>query len=364
MFSFQQLLRYAVEAKASDIHLVANRPPCFRQQGELVELDNKDLVLSTERLGEIVEAMVPAHLRDTYATECEVDFSFEEPGVGRFRVNVFREKGLPSMALRLVKQNVPGFDELGLPKVLGDLALSRSGIVLASGASGSGKSTTLAAMIEWINDQDSRRIITIEDPIEFLFTNRRSIILQREINVDTRSFQAALRNTLRQDPDVVMIGEMRDAESFAAALSMAETGHLVLSTLHADPAPQAITRILNFFPTDERDVIRMGLARNLRAVIGQRLLPGVDGRLVPAVELMINTPLVSKLLATNVLEKLSAAISSDPESGMCSFDDSIQVLIESDRLSVEAGLAGATNPESLRMRLSGINLTEGHRIMD
>ena len=223
MSSLAELLEYAASVRASDIHLVSGHPPIFRQYGDLVE--GGDEAITTEQLGAIIEEILPEHAAETFHSAKEVDFSHVEPGVGRFRANAFVELGRPSLALRKVETKVPTFEELGLPPILGDVALSQSGIILASGSTGSGKSTTIARMLQHINENKSKRIITIEDPIEFVFENKRSVVLQRELGTDTKSFRRALKSVLRQDPDVVMVGEMRDSESFSAALSMAETGH-------------------------------------------------------------------------------------------------------------------------------------------
>lgn len=355
------MLQRAASVEASDIHLVAGERPIFRQFGELVE--GGEEAISSEALFEVINEILPDHVKRDFAAKKEVDFSLQIEGVGRFRANAFIELGRPSLALRLVRTEVPTFEELHLPLVLGDLALSKSGILLSCGTTGSGKSTTIARMIESINERKSKRIITIEDPVEFVFSNIKSVILQREIGGDTMSFSGALRGVVRQDPDVVMIGEMRDADSFEAALSMAETGHLVVSTLHTDTAPLSITRILHFFPPQQRDVIRMSLATNLRAVFCQRLLASVHGGVTPSVEIMTLSPIIRKLIQTNQLEKLSAAIETGGEEGMRSFNQDIYRLIKEGTISEEEGLGHATNPAALRMLLSGIDLQEDTRII-
>ncbi len=361
MMSISSLLEYASKVGASDIHLVAGEKPVFRQFGELVEGGSD--VMTPDGITAILREVVPERLQAMLASEHEVDFSMDLPGIGRYRANAFFEKGRPSLALRAVRMEVPTFEELGLPSLIGDIALCRRGILLASGPTGCGKSTTLARMIQHINENDHMRIITIEDPIEFLFSNKRSIILQREIGTDTPSFSHALRSTLRQDPDIIMIGEMRDADSFQAALTMAETGHLVLSTLHTDTASQAVSRILNFFPIEQRDVIRMSLADNMRGVVCQRLLQDSSNGLAPTVEILLNTPIVRKLLLTGALEKLHAAIETDNESGMMTFNESLHQLIESGVITEETGLANSNNPSQLKMYLEGIHLDEGKRII-
>ena len=361
MRKITELLRYAVEVGASDVHLVSGETPIFRQHGNLVQGGSE--TLHEPLLQEMLLEIIPDRLQASFAEEHEVDFTLEEEGLGRFRANAFVEKGRPSLALRLVQTNVPTFEELGLPPILADLALSNSGIVLASGPTGCGKSTSLARMVQHINENLNKRIITLEDPIEFLFRNKSSVILQREIGTDTESFSAALRSVFRQDPDIVMIGEMRDAASFRAALTMAETGHLVFSTLHTDTASQAINRILNFFPPEERDIVQLSLSDNMRAVVCQRLVRGVDSRLLPTVEILINTPLVRKLLSNNDLEKLSAAIETDRESGMRTFNQSLYQLVQDEKITEETAMGQSLNPGQLQMLLEGINLDEERRII-
>ena len=361
MSALAQLLEYAVSVNASDIHLVSGQAPIFRQYGHLVE--GGDEIMEPDTLLAIIDEILPQHLLEIFHREHECDFSLQEPGVGRFRANAFMEMEKPSLALRKVNTDVPTFEELGLPAVLGKLSLSKSGIIMATGSTGCGKSTTVARMLQHINEHQSRRIITIEDPIEFVFHDEKSIILQREIGSDTMSWERALRSALRQDPDVVMVGEMRDAESFAAALSMAETGHLVLTTLHTDTASQSVTRILNFFRPDQRDVVRMALSVNLRAVLCQRMLHNVDNELVPACEIMINTPLVGKIIETNALDRLSSAIETGRDDGMQTFNQHIYDMIQAGIITEDEGRSHATNPAALDMLLSGINLHEDKRII-
>jgi twitching motility protein PilT len=320
-------------------------------------------VLSAEQVKGIVDDILPQHTRRRYDIEHEADFSLQEEDVGRFRVNVFVCHGSPAVAMRHVKTRIPTFEELRVPMALKDLAMLHRGIILASGTTGAGKSTTLAAMLNEINQHRKCRIITIEDPIEYIFEDNMAVISQREVGLDTMSFHAALKHILRQDPDVIMIGEMRDAESFMAALSAAETGHLIFSTLHTGSAAQSISRILDFFPASERDQIRMSLAANVRAVICQRLIPCIEGGVVPAVEIMINNSTVTKLIEKNILEKLEAAVETGREDGMQTFNQSIYKLIKGGLITEEDGLRRATNPEALKMNLKGIFLDEDKRIL-
>ncbi|MFH0953927.1 MAG: PilT/PilU family type 4a pilus ATPase [Verrucomicrobiota bacterium] len=361
MSVLRELLIKAVSLGASDIHLKVDQPACFRVSYSLTSSGSE--VITPDAMHGLVEDMLPSHARRRYELRHEVDFSLEEAEVGRFRVNVFVSHGMPTVAMRHVKTRIPTFEELHLPAQLKDLVTTPRGIIMASGTTGCGKSTTLAALIQRINATQRRRIITIEDPIEYVFEDDQSIISQREVGLDTVSFAAALRHILRQDPDVIMIGEMRDAGSFMAATTAAETGHLVLTTLHTDNASQAITRILNFFPFNERDQIRMSLASNLKSIVCQRLIPAVHGGVVPAVEIMISTPTVRKLIEKNVLEKLSAAVETGTEDGMQTFNQAIYEMIRSGMITEEEGLPRASNPETLKMNLKGIFLDEARRIL-
>ncbi len=361
MSILRELLEQVVSLGASDLHLKPDSEPVFRIHGNLVPADSPPL--DVEKIRAIVDDILPQHLRRRYEIEHEADFSHQEKNVGRFRVNVFHCHAMPALVLRHVKTRIPSFEELNLPVVLKELAMLSSGIVLASGSTGCGKSTTLAALIDHINQNRRCRIITIEDPMEYIFEDKRSVISQREVGIDTMSFHAALKHVLRQDPDVIMIGEMRDAESFMAALSAAETGHLVFSTLHTATAGQAISRILDFFPSNERDQIRMALAANLRAVVCQRLVNAVRGGVVPAVEILRTTPTVRKILEKNHIEKIEAAIETGTDDGMQTFNQAIYNLIKGGVVTEEEGLLHATNPEALKMNLQGIFLDEARRIL-
>ncbi len=361
MSILKDLLERAVALEASDIHLKADQEPYYRVHGALATSGFANL--TKEGLFEIVKDICPAHLAESFKLNHEADFSHVEEGVGRFRVNVFLGQGVPTIAMRYVKTDIPTFEQLRLPLHLRDLAHVQRGIILLSGTTGSGKSTTLAAIIGEINRTQKRRIITVEDPIEYVFSDIESIITQREVGLDTLTFEESLKHLMRQDPDVILIGEMRDAISIRTALLAAETGHLVLSTLHAGTADQAVPRILDVFPAHEQDQVRMAISANLSAVICQRLLPDINEKAFPAVEIMINTPTVKKLLEKNQLEVLSSAIETGGEDGMQSFNQSLYNAIMSGTIAEEEGMRHATNPESLRMNLQGIFLDEGKRIL-
>jgi pilus retraction protein PilT len=357
----RELLATAVQQNASDVHLKANHCPYFRVHSLLSPAE--ETVWTAQEIQETTERILPEFLRTVYQTHFEADFSYVEPGIGRFRVNAFRSGLCPNLVLRLVPDVIPTLEDLHLPPFLKTLAYEPRGIILACGTTGAGKSTSLAAILEEINRGSRRRIITVEDPIEFIHGDLQSLISQREVGTDTDSYAAALRHILRQDPDVILIGEMRDAESFRAALAAAETGHLVFSTLHSGSAAQAIPRILDMFPAIEHDAIRSSLVENIRCVFCQRLIPSVRGGIRPAVEILVNTLTVSKLIRSNQLEKLPAAIETGGDNGMQTFNQSIYQLIRNAEIAEADGMRYATNPEALRMNLRGIFLDESRRIL-
>ncbi len=361
MSIIREILKKAVSLDASDVHLKAYEPPYFRVAGELIQSEFPKL--SPDDLKCILVDIMPEHFRKKTEPPPEMDFSHFEEGVGRFRVNVFLARHIPTMALRYVKTHIRSVAELGLPAILEKLAMLPAGVIIVSGATGSGKSTTLAAMINTINQREKLRIITIEDPVEYIFEDINSVITQREVGLDTYSFHDALKYVLRQDPDVIMIGEMRDQTSFSVALSAAETGHVVFTTLHANTAAQSVIRILDLFKIEERDPIRMSMANNLAAIICQRLVPAIKGGVVPAVEILINTPTVRKLLLENRLETINAAVETGAEDGMQTFNQSLYKLIKNGIITEEAGLNHSPNPEALKMNLQGIFLDEGRRIL-
>lgn len=361
MSILKDLLERAVSMEASDVHLKPNQEPYYRVHGGLIRSGFE--ALTPQGMKEIVEDICPPHLVESYKANHEADFSHVEEGVGRFRVNVFQGQGVPVMALRHVKTEIPNFEQLRLPPQLEKLSHVQRGIILLAGTTGSGKSTTLAAIIGEVNRTQKRRIITVEDPIEYVFQDIKSIITQREVGLDTLTFGESLKHLMRQDPDVILIGEMRDSVSIRTALLAAETGHLVLSTLHAGSSDQAIPRVLDVFPAHEQDQIRMAMAANMEAVICQRLLPDINGKAYPAVEILINTPTVKKLIEKNQLEVLGSAVETGGEDGMQSFNQSIYNAIMSGTITEAEGMRHATNPESLRMNLQGIFLDEGKRIL-
>lgn len=358
---FRRILKTAVDGGASDVHIKIGTAVIFRINSQLVAIECP--LPTQEWTNKVVENITPAHLRKKLDEEREIDFSYFEQGVGRFRTNLFQQRGQWCLAMRYVKTQVPGFEELGLLQQIKKMAEAPRGIVLVAGSTGCGKSTTLAAMLEHINANFKKHVVTLEDPIEFVFEDNQSVIEQREVGLDTLSFHHALKHVLRQDPDIIMIGEMRDSTSFTAAMSAADTGHLVLSTLHTTNAALSITRILDFFRADEREQIRRQLAGCFQGVICQRMVNTVTGALTPALEIMINTATVKKLIEENRLDKLPAAIETGMDDGMLSFNQSLFQLVKDGKVTQKEAMAKASNPQALEMNFKGIFLDEGRRIL-
>jgi len=358
---FHKILKVAVDGGASDVHIKIGTPVILRINRQLIAVECPNP--AKEWMDNVVKGIVAPHLRDRLEREREIDFSYHLPGVGRFRTNLFQQRGEWCLAMRYVKAVVPSFEELGLLPQIKKIAEMPRGIVLLSGTTGSGKSTTLAAMIEHINANFKKHIVALEDPIEYVFEDNQCVIEQREVGLDTLSFHHALKHVLRQDPDVIMVGEMRDATSFTAAMSAADTGHLVLSTLHTTNASQSISRILDFFKADEGEQIRRQLVGTMAAVICQRMVNTVAGKMTPALEIMINTPTVRKLMEENRLDKLAAAIETGNDDGMISFNQALFNLVKAGSVTEKEALAKASNPQALEMNFKGIFLDEGRRIL-
>jgi twitching motility protein PilT len=358
---FHKILKTAVEGGASDVHLKIGTPVVFRINRQLVAIECP--FPAEEWMNEIVKQITPKHLRQRLEEQREIDFSYFVPGIGRYRTNLFQQRGQWCLAMRYVKTMVPSFEELGLLEQIKKIAESPRGIVLLAGSTGCGKSTTLAAMIEHINANFKKHIITLEDPIEYVFEDNQCVVEQREVGLDTLSFHHALKHVLRQDPDIIMIGEMRDAISFTAAMSAADTGHLVLSTLHTTNASQSVNRILDFFKADEREQIRRQLAGTLQAVVCQRMVNTIAGAMTPALEIMINTPIVKKLMEENRLDKLPAAIETGNDDGMLNFNQALFQLVKDGKVTEKEAMSKATNPQALEMNFKGIFLDEGRRIL-
>ena len=359
---FHKILKTAVDGGASDIHIKPDAPVVYRISSQLVETEMTQQP-EEQWLQKVIDNIVPGHFKQCLEEDREIDFSYHVPGIGRFRTNCFQHLGKWCLAMRHVVAEVPNIDSLGLPEVIKSIAESHRGIVMVAGTTGCGKSTTLAGMINHINTTQKRHIITLEDPVEYVFEDNNCIIEQREIGLDTPSYTHSLKHIMRQDPDVIMIGEMRDATSFRAAMSAADTGHLVLSTLHTIDAPQSISRMLDFFPADERESVRKQMLGTIKAIIVQRMTVRKDGGVIPAIEIMINTSTVSKLINENRLEKLHAAVETGTDDGMQNFNQSLFQLVKDDIITKEEALEKATNAQALEMNFKGIFLSEGSRIL-
>lgn len=358
---FQKILKAAVDGGASDVHVKVSYPIIFRINSELVDVES--IIPDEKWINEVVEHAVPPYARPGLEKNHETDFSYYVEGIGRFRTNVFQQRGSYALAMRYVKSEVPSLDGLQLPEILKRIAESPRGIVLIAGTTGSGKSTTLAAMLNHINTTSRRHIITLEDPIEYVFKDKQSVIEQREIGLDTPSFAGGLKHVLRQDPDVIMIGEMRDATSFQAAISAADTGHLVLSTLHTTDTSQSVSRILDFFDANDREQVRKQLVGTIKAVICQRMVKTIDGGVYPAMEIMISNSTIRKLIEENRLDRLAAAVEIGRDDGMQNFNQALFALVQNGIITKEEALAKATNAQSLEMNFKGIFLDEGKKIL-
>lgn len=356
------LLRMAMSFGASDIHLRAGSFPVIRVNGELRPVSGVNRLSQDETL-EMAFSMMSNRQKMHFKEAYEVDIGYGVASLGRFRVNIFQQRNSIGIVARVISDYVRNFNELGLPPILSQVAEENRGLILVTGTTGSGKSTTLAAMVDYINQTRNAHIVTIEDPIEFLHKDRKSFITQREVDVDTRSFAEALRGSLRQDPDVILVGEMRDLETIETALLAAETGHLVLSTLHTLDASETLTRIITAFPPYQQKSIRIQLAGLLKAVISQRLMKSANGRSrVPAVEVLISTPLIRDYVlheekTSQVRDAIAAGTS---QYGMQTFDQSLFYLYQSELITLEEALRGSTNPDEFRLRLAGIQNTTTH----
>src|SRR5579864_5932930 len=333
------LFKLMVDRKASDLFFTSNAPIKIKIEGQIYPINKQVLPPSAVRT--ICYGLMTPEQIVYFQRELEIDFAISEPGLGRFRVNIFLQRSYPAMVLRYITADMPRLDALGLPESLIELAMARRGLVLVVGATGSGKSTTLAAMINHRNESVSDHIVTIEDPIEFLHSNKRSIINQREVGLDTRSYDRALRGVMRAAPDVILIGEIRDRESMQAAINLSGTGHLVLATLHANNCAETLDRIINMFPREQHSQIFLDMSQYLRAILAQRLVMGRDSRRVAAVEVMLNTPHIQELVKKGDVVGIKEAISNSGERGIQSFDVSLHDLFKQHRIELEEALTNA-----------------------
>ena len=344
------LLRLMVAKKGSDLFLTAEFPPAFKIDGKLMPVSN--VPLTAQHTTELARALMNDRQASEFEASKELNFAISPGGIGRFRVNAFTQLGRTGIVLRVIQSNIPKFEELHLPAVMGELSMTKRGLIIMVGATGSGKSTTLASMIGYRNENSHGHIVTIEDPVEYVHPHRNCIVTHREVGVDTASWEVALKNTLRQAPDVIMIGEIRDRETMEHAVAFAETGHLCLATLHANSSNQALDRIINFFPEERRQQLLMDLSLNLKALISQRLVPleGRKGR-VAAVEVMINSPLVSDLIFKGEVSEIKEIMKKSRELGMQTFDQHLFDLYEAGQISYEDALRNADSVNDLRLNI-------------
>jgi len=350
MVDVKQSLRELVEKGGSDLHLKVGAAPLYRVNGELVTDEGAEALTADDTSGALKQLLTDDSKLDEFATEHEVDFSFELEGVARYRINAFRQRGVTSMACRAIPHKISSIEELSLPSVVTELAEEERGIVLLTGTTGSGKSTTLAAMIDHINHTSSKHIVTIEDPIEFVHSDKRSAINQREVGMDTQSFKRALRRVLRQDPDVILIGEMRDEETVQTALSAAETGHLVLSTIHTVDATESINRMLDFFPPHQHAQARSMIAGTIKGVISQRLVPGAEGGRVAVCEILRMTGRVRDMIIDpSQTGKLVEVIASGSYYGMQTFDQALFGHVKAGRVTFEDAMSVASSPHDFKL---------------
>ncbi len=349
----RKLLNMAIEKDASDIHICVDHPPVLRISQNLVFLKEEKIITSEDSQG-LAFALMRENQIEKFLREKEIDFAYGFENKTRFRINVYFESGNVSIALRIIPQKIKTIDELNLPSVLHKLTESSQGFVLVTGASSQGKSTTLAALIDEINHQRCEHIITIEDPIEYVFKDDKSLIDQREVYKDTLTFSRALRSTLREDPDVIMVGEMRDLETISTAITAAETGHLVFATLHTNSASQTIHRAIDVFPPHQQSQIRAQLSGSLLAVVSQRLVLSVEKKILPACEVMFNTPAVSNLIRENKIHEIPTVIETSARMGMIPFNKSLVELVKKKKITKEIALNYSFNPEDLRTRLMRI----------
>ena len=347
--NIEDFFRKMVEIEASDLYLTVAKPPMYRTEGK-IEVGG-DHPFTPQELGDIAQAIMNDKQKQEFTETMEMNMAMSLPGVSRFRVNIFQQRGSVGMVIRRIKADVLSVEQMGLPAILGDIVMTKRGLVLVVGATGSGKSTSLAAMIDHRNTHEAGHIITIEDPIEFVHRHKCSIITQREVGFDTHSFQAALKNTLRQAPDVILIGEIRDTETMEAAITFAETGHLCLGTLHSNNANQAIERIMNFFPSERHPQIYLQLSLNLRSIVSQRLIPSVEGKRVAALEILMDTPRIKDLIKKGEVDTLKQAMEQGIQEGCQTFDQALFALYRDGIINLDQALINADSANNLRLKI-------------
>ncbi len=352
-FDFSEVLRRMVEARASDVHLTAGFPPAIRDKGKITPMDGFP-VLGTQDTREVVYSILNDDQRKRFETQKQLDFAYAIPGVARFRVNCFFQRGAVSAAFRLIPQDIPALDSLGVPQVLREMTQKPRGFVLVTGPTGSGKSTTLAAMIDVINRERQDHILTIEDPIEFLHQHKKSIVNQREIGSDADDFSLGLKAALREDPDVILVGEMRDLETIATALTAAETGHLVFATLHTQSTSQTVDRIIDVFPPEQQGQVRAQLSIALQGIVTQQLLPTADGMgRVVATEVLVPTPAIRNLIREGKTHQIYAAVQTSGAIGMQTMDADLARLVRAGKINRSLAEQRSAVPEELKRVLGG-----------
>ncbi len=345
----RSLLKVMVDREASDLYLTVDASPIYRIHGATQPTDAHPF--TNEQLEALALALMRGQQRSEFEEKMEMNLALYYKELGRFRVNIFRQKGNVGLVFRHIKADIQTVEQLQLPPIMKDIAMTKRGLVLVVGATGSGKSTSLAAMIDHRNTVHQGHIITVEDPIEFVHQHKKSIITQREVGFDTLNFQNALKNTLRQAPDVILIGEVRDTETMEAAITFAETGHLCIGTLHSNNANQAIERIMNFFPVERHAQIYLQLSLNLRAIVSQRLIPSVDGKRVPALEIMLDTPRIKDLIKKAEVDTLKEAMEQGVDEGCQTFDHVLFELYKANKISLEQALINADSANNLRLKI-------------
>jgi len=347
--SIKQLLKVMVEKDASDLYLMAGAPPGYRIDGVILRLGEESI--SPARIERLSSGLMNEKQKAEFAIEMEMNLSAAIAGVGRFRVNIYRQRGSVGMVIRQITTIIPSLGDLSLPEIFKDIAMTKRGLVLMVGATGSGKSTSLAALVDWRNSNQAGHIITIEDPVEFMHSHKKCFVTQREVGSDTVSFRAALKNTLRQAPDVILLGEIRERETMEHAIAFADTGHLAMATLHANNANQALERIVNFFPEELHQQVYMNLAMNLRAILSQRLVKTVNGKRIAAIEIMINTPRLSDQILKGDVGGIKETMENSAQYGMQSFDQALFQLWKSGKITDIEALRNADSTNNLRLKM-------------
>jgi twitching motility protein PilU len=360
MADIRELLSEMVARNASDLYLTVDSPPMYRVEG--VNQPYGSQPLTPKDVEALAQSVMTDRQRAQFDDKLEMNLAIASGRLGRFRINFYRQRGAIGVVVRQIKTSIPSLDDLGLPEILKTIAMSRRGLVLVTGATGSGKSTTQAAIIDYRNERATGHILTVEDPVEFIHQHKKCIVSQREVGFDTTSFNEALRNAMRQAPDVILIGEVRDLETMEAAITFSETGHLCLATLHSNNANQAIERVMNFFPVERHAEIFLQLSLNLRGIISQRLVPGVDGKRVAALEILVDTPFARELIKRGEIDKLKEAMESSGQEGGQTFDQALYDLYAAGRIDEEQALANADSANNLRIRIKQLEISRRNPI--